>query len=176
MVIRPNGRQRAAFFDRDGVINVDHGYIDRAERFELVPGAAAALKACRDAGYLIFVVTNQSGVARGFFDEARLDQLHRYMRDLLAKEGAGIDDLRYCPHHIDAVDPAYRRDCDCRKPGPGMILDLIRQWHVEPATSFLVGDKESDITAARAAGIPGHRFDGGNLLAFVRTILDRASA
>lgn len=162
----------AAFFDRDGVINVDHGYVGTPDRLELIPGAAAALRACREAGLLVFVVTNQSGIARGYFDETALAVLHDHLRALLAQEGAGIDDIRYCPHHPDEVAlPAYRRACDWRKPGPGMILDLARAWHVDLPHSFMVGDKPSDMEAAAAAGVPGHLFAGGDLHDFVRPIL-----
>jgi len=168
-------RRAAAFFDRDGVINIDHGYIDGPDRFELVEGAAAALRACREAGLLVFVVTNQSGIARGLFDEAALALLHAHMRQVLASQGAAIDDIRYCPHHADGTVAEYRRACDWRKPGPGMILDLVEQWPVDPARSFLVGDKDSDIEAAAAAGIAGFKFAGGDLLAFVRPILERVA-
>jgi D-glycero-D-manno-heptose 1,7-bisphosphate phosphatase len=166
----------AAFFDRDGVINVDHGYVHAADRLELVPGAATALRACREAGLLVFVVTNQSGVARGYFEEATLWTFHRHLRAVLAGEGAAIDDLRYCPHLPDAPLPAYRRACDWRKPGPGMLLDLARAWNVDLPRSFLVGDKPSDMEAAMAAGVAGHLFAGGDLADFVHPILERSLA
>jgi D-glycero-D-manno-heptose 1,7-bisphosphate phosphatase len=166
----PNVRP-AAFFDRDGVINVDHGYVDTPGRFELVDGAGAALAACRAAGYLVFIVTNQSGVARGYFDEAALSVLHDHMRTVLAVDGGLIDDIRFCPHHIDAVDPRYRRACSWRKPAPGMILDLAETWHVDLTRSFLVGDKTTDIEAAHAAHVRGYQFEGGNLHDFILPIL-----
>lgn len=162
----------AAFFDRDGVINLDHGYVATPDRFELIPGAAEALVACRKAGLLVFVVTNQSGIARGYFNERALEALHGHMRALLAEQGATIDDIRYCPHLDDAVAVAgYRRNCSWRKPGPGMIWDLARCWGVDLARSFLVGDKASDMAAAVASGVRGHLFPGGDLLDFVRPIL-----
>jgi D-glycero-D-manno-heptose 1,7-bisphosphate phosphatase len=164
----------AAFLDRDGVINVDHGYVGSADRFELVPGAAEALRLCRAAGYLVFVVTNQSGVARGFYDEAAVERLHDHMRATLAAEGAEVDDIRYCPHHPAGTVAAYARACSCRKPGAGMIRDLVAHWPVDLRRSFLIGDKPSDLEAARAAGIPGHLFAGGDLAAFVRPILATA--
>ena len=166
-----NDSRLAAFFDRDGVLNVDHGYVHSIDRLELVEGAAAALAACRAAGFLVFVVTNQSGVARGLFDETMLAAFHDQLREVLAKEGAAIDDLRYCPHLENAPLPAYRRACDWRKPGGGMIIDLARTWHVDLARSFLVGDKSSDMQAAAAAGVRGFHFTGGDLAAFVGVIL-----
>jgi D-glycero-D-manno-heptose 1,7-bisphosphate phosphatase len=164
-----------AFFDRDGVINVDHGYVGDPDRVELVEGAAAALRACRDAGCLVFIVTNQSGVARGYFDEETVDRVHAHLRRVLAAVDAGaiVDDIRYCPHHVDGTVDRYARSCEWRKPGPGMILDLAKHWPVDLARSFMIGDKESDMEAALAAGVSGFRFDGGNLAAFVKPILQQ---
>lgn len=165
-----------AFFDRDGVINVDCGYLHSPDQFTLVRGAAEALRKCREAGYLIFVVTNQSGVARGYYDEIAVRNLHDYMRARLAEDGASIDDLRYCPHHIEGTAEAYARECSWRKPGPGMILDIATHWPVDLTRSFLVGDKESDMAAAHAAGVAGHLFTGGDLASFVKPILDANTA
>lgn len=159
--------RRAAFFDRDGVINVDRGYVHRADQLVFVPGAARALRVCHELGFLVFVVTNQSGVARGYYDEAAVQVFHAHLRAELARAGAILDDLRYCPHHRDGTVTDYMRDCACRKPAPGMILDLLRQWNVDPARSFLVGDQASDMAAAHAAGIAGHLFVGGDLADFV---------
>jgi len=165
-VMRP-----AAFFDRDGVINRDHGYVHAAGQFELIDGAGQALRLCREAGFLVFVVTNQAGIARGYYDESAVAALHAHMRALLAVDGASIDDIRYCPHHPDGRIAGYVRDCAWRKPAPGMILDLARHWPVDLGHSFLIGDKPSDMAAAEAAGIAGHLFSGGNLAAFVRPVL-----
>jgi len=161
----------AAFFDRDGVINVDHGYVHDPDQFELIPGAAQALRLCRDAGFLVFIVTNQAGVARGYYDEAAIAHLHDHLQACLMREGASVDDIRYCPHLPDA--PVARYDCDCswRKPAPGMLLDLAKHWPVDLQRSFLVGDKDSDIAAARAAGVTGYLFEGGNLAEFIAPIV-----
>jgi len=164
----------AAFLDRDGVINVDHGYVGTRERFEWIPGAAAAIRRLNEAGYLVFVASNQSGVARGLFSEAQLHELDGWMRGELAKLGARIDDVRYCPFLADAPVEAFRKDSDWRKPRPGMILDLMQHWPVDAKRSFLIGDKERDMQAARAAGIAGKLFPGDDLDTFVEKCLENA--
>jgi D-glycero-D-manno-heptose 1,7-bisphosphate phosphatase len=164
-------RRHALFLDRDGVINVDHGWVGTRERFEWTPGAREAIRSANEAGWHVFVVTNQSGVARGHFDEAAVVALHVWMIDEVRRAGGTIDDIRYCPFHADAVVPAYRRTSDWRKPGPGMLLDLMRAWELDPARCLLVGDQDSDMAAAEAAGIGARRFKGGNLAAFVRPLL-----
>lgn len=163
----------ALFLDRDGVVNVDHGYVGTRDRFEWTPGALKAIRAATDAGWHVFVVTNQSGVARGLYDEAAVIALHRWMADEVRHAGGTIDDIRYCPFHEDAVVPAYRRASDWRKPAPGMLLDLMRAWELDPSRCVLVGDRDSDIAAARAAGIAGELFTGGNLAEFVSPILGK---
>jgi D-glycero-D-manno-heptose 1,7-bisphosphate phosphatase len=164
-------RRRALFLDRDGVVNVDHGYVGTRDRFEWMPGAREAIRAATGAGWHVFVVTNQSGVARGHYDEAAVAELHAWMTDEVRRAGGTIDDIRYCPYHEEAVVPAYRRASDWRKPAPGMLLDLMRAWELDPARCVLIGDQESDMAAAKAAGIDALRFPGGNLAKFVRPII-----
>ena len=162
----------ALFLDRDGVCNIDHGWVGTRDRFEWMPGAKAAIRLAHARGWHVFVVTNQSGVARGLYDEAAVQALHRWMLDEVLQSGGTIDDVRYCPFHPEAAVPAYRRISSWRKPQPGMILDLLRAWELDPARCALVGDQATDMAAAAAAGVAGHLFQGGDLAEFVRPILD----
>ena len=164
-------RRRALFLDRDGVINVDHGWVGTRERFEFVPGALAAVRAASDAGWHVFVVTNQSGIARGHYSEAAFAALTGWMCDAFRAAGGTVDDVRYCPEHPEAVEPRYRVVSDWRKPGPGMLHDLIGRWELDPARCVMVGDNETDMQAAAAAGVAGHWFRGGRLDEFVRPLI-----
>lgn len=158
----------AVFFDRDGCLNEDSGYVHRRQDFHWLPGAKAAVRLVNRTGVLAFVVTNQSGIARGLYGPAEVDALHAWMSAELARDGAWIDAYRYCPHHPDTGSGPYTRACACRKPKPGMILDLIQAWGVDPARSFMVGDQLRDVQAAEAAGIAGYRVLPGEVLAAVR--------
>lgn len=169
------GAKPAAFLDRDGVINIDVGYAHRPDQIVWVDGAAAAIRDLNRSGFHVFVVTNQSGVARGLYGEAEVASLHEWMAGTFAAEGARIDDFRYCPFHPEAPVERYRRVSDWRKPGPGMLFDLMRHWPVTVTGSFLVGDQQRDVDAAVAAGIQGFLFPGGNLHHFVRSVLGRVA-
>ena len=170
--LRALSGRRALFLDRDGVINVDHGHVGSRERFDWVPGALETIRHATETGWHVFVVTNQSGVARGRYDEAAVRDLLDWMADEVRRHGGTIDDVRYCPFHPGATIAEYRALSDWRKPASGMLRDLIRAWELDPARSVLIGDQPTDLAAAAGAGIAGHLFQGGNLLSFVRPILD----
>jgi D-glycero-D-manno-heptose 1,7-bisphosphate phosphatase len=159
------------FLDRDGVLNRDTGYVHRPDQIVWIDGAMDAVKACNDAGALVFVISNQAGVAQGRYDESAVNALHEWMAGQLARAGARVDAFEFCPHHEDAAVARYRRPCRRRKPEPGMILDLLDRWPVERARSLLVGDKSSDIAAGEAAGIRSFLFPGGNLHEFIGPLL-----
>ncbi len=144
---------RAAFFDRDGVINHDTGYVHRIEGFGFLPGAIDAMRWLGQAGYALIIVTNQSGIARGIFGEADYAVLTTHMLAELARAGVDVLGVYYCPHLPDAEVPEYRQACDCRKPGPGLIRRAAAEHGIDPAASILIGDKPSDIAAGQAAGV-----------------------
>jgi histidinol-phosphate phosphatase family protein len=158
----------AAILDRDGVLNTDTGYTHRPQDLVWIPGAREAVLKLNETGYLVFVATNQAGIARGYYDETQMAAFHSYMQDELAKIGAHIDGFYFCPFHEDAAIPSYRiGNHPDRKPNPGMILQALREWPVDRSRSFLVGDRDSDMEAARRAGIPGFLFRGGSLQTFM---------
>jgi D-glycero-D-manno-heptose 1,7-bisphosphate phosphatase len=145
--------RRAAFLDRDGVVCIERGYLHRPEDFAFVPGALEGMRLLDGQGYLLAVVTNQSGIARGYFTEDDYAALTRHMVAELDKAGIRLAGIRHCPHLPDAQVAACRRVCECRKPAPGMILQLAQALHLDLAASVLVGDKASDVQAGRAAGV-----------------------
>jgi histidinol-phosphate phosphatase family protein len=162
----------AAFLDRDGVLNEDHGYTHRVDDLVWMPGAREAIRLLNDRGYRVIVVTNQAGVARGFYDEDAIGIFHAGMQAQLAEAGAFVDAFYHCPYHADGKVPAYTvEDHPDRKPNPGMILRALEDWHVDKDKSFLIGDKPSDMEAARRVGLPGHLYAGGNLQALVSDII-----
>lgn len=166
----------AAFFDRDGVLNHDVGYAHRPEQIVWVQGAVAAVRRLNASGFLVFVVTNQAGIARGLYEAGDVERLHRWMAERLAEHGARIDDWRYCPYHPEHQTERYAAYASWRKPAPGMLVDLMRRWSVRTERSFLVGDRETDVEAAVAAGIAGHLYHGGDLDALVARLIASAGA
>ncbi|MGA0602881.1 D-glycero-alpha-D-manno-heptose-1,7-bisphosphate 7-phosphatase [Caulobacter sp. KR2-114] len=158
----------AVIFDRDGVLNVDHGYVGHVERLAWMPGARRAVARLNAAGLKVIVATNQSGVARGFFDLAAVEALHDAMRADLAAVGGRLDAIYVCPFHEDAVVEAWRiADHPDRKPNPGMVLKALADFALDADQVVLVGDKPSDIEAARRAGVRGLAFPGGDLESFL---------
>ncbi len=161
----------ALLLDRDGVLNHDHGYVGNRARFDWMAGAKAAVRAATEAGWHVFVVTNQSGVGRGYYGAEAVRDLMGWIGDSLREAGGTLDDWRFCPDHPDAALPACRRASEWRKPGPGMILDLLRAWEIDPARALLVGDQPTDLAAAAAAGSRGVRFPGGDLAGFIGPLI-----
>jgi D-glycero-D-manno-heptose 1,7-bisphosphate phosphatase len=143
---------RAVFLDRDGTINIEKSYLHRPEEFEFVPGAPEAIRLLKEAGFLVVVVTNQSGVARGYYDEEAVHRLHRFMDGELAKIGASVDAYYLCPHHPLHGVAGYRVECACRKPLPGMLLAAAEALGIDLTRSYIVGDKMADVAAGLAAG------------------------
>jgi D-glycero-D-manno-heptose 1,7-bisphosphate phosphatase len=153
-VNRPGASPRtgAVFLDRDGTLIEEVGNLERVERVALYPWSVDAIRLLNRAGFRVVVITNQSGVARGYFAEAVVDAVHRHIDRLLADSGARIDAYYYCPHHPDGTVEPYNRQCDCRKPGRGLIDRAATDLAIDPAASFVVGDRWLDIAMARAVG------------------------
>ena len=162
---------KAVFFDRDGTLNVDGHYIYRIEDFKWMPDAAEAIRYCHDKGYLVIVVTNQSGVARGYYTEDDVHVLHEYMNDELKRLGTSIDAFYYCPHHPEAKIGKYRIDCDCRKPKPGMVLKACCDFGIDTSKSYMIGDKKRDVECGERAGVRGILYKGGSLLKLLQSLI-----
>lgn len=143
---------RAVFLDRDGVIIADTGYIDSIKRVFFLPGVAEGLKKLQEKGFMLVIITNQSGVARGFFSEQTLKGINKNILDRLKIQGVEIEKVYYCPHHPEGKIKEYTLQCDCRKPLPGMILQAARELNIDLGASFLIGDSERDILAGQSAG------------------------
>ena len=167
------GPRPAAFFDRDGVFNEDCGYVHKVEDLKWIKGGPEAVRRLNDLGYWVILVTNQSGIGRGYYDEASMHAVHAALGAHLASAGGRIDAVYYAPHHEHATVERLRHpDHPDRKPNPGMLLKAMADFPIDKDRSFLIGDKGSDLEAARRAGVRGYLFDGGDLDALVRSIVD----
>jgi D-glycero-D-manno-heptose 1,7-bisphosphate phosphatase len=174
---------RAVFLDRDGVINEERDYVHRIEDFVILPGVFDGLAALQSAGFKLIVVTNQAGIGRGLYDEAAYERLTSHMRSRLSEQGIVLDAVYHCPHHPTAGLGGYRRNCDCRKPAPGMLLQGARDLSIDLEQSIMIGDKISDMQAGRAAGVgrcvlvkSGHALDTTDLAHADATFLDLREA
>lgn len=164
-------KKKAIFFDRDGVLNEDDGYVHSMEGLRWVEGAREAVARLSKEGWLLFVVTNQSGVARGYYTEEDVRLLHEEMNEEFRRYGGEITEFFYCPHLPGAKVSRYDKVCSCRKPAPGMILEAMDKYGLSRERCFLFGDGERDMEAAQRAGIRGFRFLGGNLDDFIFSVL-----
>ncbi len=163
----------AAFLDRDGILNRDDGYVHKPEDIVWMEGALDAVRWLNDQGFYVFVITNQGGVAHGYYEEQHVHDLHDWMQQEMQRHGAHIDAFEHCPYHPEGKVERYRQHSEYRKPQPGMILKLQREWTTDPSRSFVVGDRDSDVEAAIAAGVAGYKFEGGNLLGFLKERIRR---
>ena len=148
-----SGGRRAVFIDRDGTISEEVGYVNHVSRYRVFPFAAEAVRALNEAGWLAVLVTNQAGVARGYFAEELIGRVHRVLAAELERGGARLDAVYYCPHHPSVGEPPYRLDCDCRKPRPGLILRAAEELGLDLPRCWMVGDRQSDVELARNAGV-----------------------
>jgi D-glycero-D-manno-heptose 1,7-bisphosphate phosphatase len=147
--------RRAVFLDRDGTISEEAGYINHIDRFHLYPWAAGAVKKLNDAGWLVILATNQSGIARGYFPEALMHQIHNDVQTELASRGAHLDAIYYCPHLAAGTVPEYSKPCECRKPKIGMLLKAAEDFQLDLPSCFVIGDRYVDIETAHHAGAQG---------------------
>ncbi len=143
---------KAVFLDRDGTVNEEVGYLSDLKQLRLIPGAGAAIRKLNQAGWKVVLVTNQSGVARGYFSESFVQETHVLLKQMLQKEGANLNGIYYCPHHPTAGKTPYTSECDCRKPGTGMIDRAVKDLDIDVKKSYVVGDKWSDVELGQRAG------------------------
>jgi D-glycero-D-manno-heptose 1,7-bisphosphate phosphatase len=144
--------RRAVFIDRDGTVSEEVGYVNHLDRIRLIDGSATAIRKLNEAGLQTVLVTNQAGVARGYFDEQMVSDVHERLRALLSEQDARLDGIYYCPHHPDVGDPPYRQACDCRKPAAGMLLRARDEMGIDLSSSYIVGDHFKDLRAGAAVG------------------------
>jgi len=143
---------KAVFLDRDGTVNEEVGYLRNVADLRLISGASTAIKLLNDSGIKVVLVTNQSGIARGYLSESMLNKIHTQLEQMLRKDGARLDAIYYCPHHPSAGNSSYTKECDCRKPGTGLIDKAARDLKIDVKQSFVVGDKWSDVELGQRAG------------------------
>ncbi len=144
--------QKAVFLDRDGTIIEDVGYLSDVGQIRILPGAAEAIRLLNSNGFKVIIVTNQAGVARGYFTESRANEINEKLVQLLADRGSVVERIYYCPHHIEGIVEKYKKECNCRKPNPGMIEQAVKELDIDINNSYMIGDKSSDIEAGRRAG------------------------
>ena len=144
---------KCVFFDRDGVLNKDKGYISKVNDIEIFSKVGKAIHECNKNKYLVIIITNQSGIGRGLISLEQLNQIHSYIKKEIKKNKAIINDIFFCPFHPTAGKGKYKRNSYDRKPNPGMLFKAIKKWKIDPKKSFMIGDKVSDRAAAKAAGL-----------------------
>ncbi len=171
VVILHTENKKAVFFDRDGTLNVDIHYLHRPEDFIWIEGAKEAIKYVNDQGYLAILVTNQSGIARGYYPEEDVRKVYDWMNAELAGIGAHLDALFFCPHHPEGKVPAYTKVCDCRKPATGMIDKACEAYRIDRSKSYFVGDSDGDMECADRANLTGIRYTSGSLLRRLKEFL-----
>ena len=154
---------KAVFLDRDGTINVEKHYLYKVYDFEYIDGVIDGLKALSDMGYLLVIVTNQSGIARGYYTEEDYLKLDQWMKDDLEERGIKLAGSYYCPHLPDGVVPEYAVDCDCRKPKPGLFWEAVKDLNIDMDHSFAIGDKERDLSICNESGVMGILLSGGKI-------------
>lgn len=164
--------RKALFLDRDGVININHGYVHTPANTDWVPGIFQLVADAQARGFLPIVVTNQAGIGRGLYDEAGFLAYTAWMHAQFAARGTPLLATFFCPHHPDAGIGEYRLDCACRKPRPGMLLSAIARFGIDAAQSLMVGDKQGDLDAAAAAGVPARLLREQDWGAGLATMLD----
>ena len=168
-------KRTAVFIDRDGTINEQMGYINHISRFVLLPGTAEGIRLLNRHQYLAIIVSNQSGVARGYFPMALIDRVHAHMKDLLAKEGANIDGIFFCPHYPRGIVPEYSVECDCRKPRTGLVQKACEEFDIDMKNSYVIGDRCSDIELAERSNLQGIMVTTGYGLGDIEYVLPHKS-
>ncbi len=163
----------AVFLDRDQTLNIDHGYTHLVDDFAWMPGAPEALAQFHRHGIGCFIVTNQGGIGREFYTVSQMQEFNDHLMAQTVLAGGHIQDITHCPHHPEAPTPAMQTPCECRKPAPGMLLELAGKWNVDLTESVMIGDRESDVIAGRAAGCHAYLFDGSDLSGLARQVIDR---